>query len=337
MTVRGRYTGPIRKIVPLDYIQWDLTPNLPETVPAEGLMYWNEDDGTLNLGMPGGNVNLQIGQEMIFRARNETGGTLTNGTVVYISGASGKPLVSKADANEANADMTLAITTESIDHNSNGYVTVFGMVRGINTSGWSAGDPLYLSETAGEIVNVAPAKPAHIVRVGYALDSTADGTVLATIQIGSDLSGLHDVSLSSEVHGDVLTYNNDTTLWENHTLTHVGTDAPTSPSTQVVGRIWLDTDESVPDRSTYTLRKLSTSQTLLTTDMIIIATGTITLTLPVSATTDAGKTIWIKNAGTGVITVDGNGAETIDDGADMVLAVHESITVTNDQTEWWII
>ena len=50
-------------------IQWDLTPGT--LTPTEGLMYWNSDDGTLNLGMPGGNVNLQIGQEGLLRVRNE--------------------------------------------------------------------------------------------------------------------------------------------------------------------------------------------------------------------------------------------------------------------------
>ncbi len=120
-------------------------------------------------------------------------------------------------------------------------------------------------------------------------------------------------------------------------LTHVGTDAPTTPSPQVAGRTWLDTDEELPDKSTFTLRSISTSQTLLVTDMIILASGTITLTLPVAATTNAGKTIYIKNISTGVITVDGTGAETVDSDADIELIEHETIRVTTDQTEWWII
>ena len=51
----------------INYLQFDLTPS--DTSISEGKMVWNADDGTLNLGMPGGDVNLQLGQEIILKVK----------------------------------------------------------------------------------------------------------------------------------------------------------------------------------------------------------------------------------------------------------------------------
>lgn len=51
----------------VDWIQFDTT---YVDGFVEGRLQWNSDDGTLEVGMPGGNVNLQIGQETLVRVRN---------------------------------------------------------------------------------------------------------------------------------------------------------------------------------------------------------------------------------------------------------------------------
>ena len=52
-------------------------------------MQWNPDDGTLDIGLPGGTAVLQVGQETQIRVRNEEVDTILNGRVVYASSASG--------------------------------------------------------------------------------------------------------------------------------------------------------------------------------------------------------------------------------------------------------
>ena len=59
----------------------------------------------------------------------------------------------------------------------------------------------------------------------------------------------------------------------------------------------------------------------------IECTGTFTVTLPSAATAGAGFTVTIKNTSTGVITVDGAGAELIDGSANVALGQNDSITV----------
>ncbi len=152
-------------------VQLDITNTLPA---EEGEINWNGEDGTLEVGMPGGNVNLQVGQETLVRVANKTGVDLTNGQVVYISGAQGsRPTVELAIASEISTSHTvIGMLTENISNNGNGYVTVFGLVRGLDTSTFTAGDILWLSSTvSGSYAITEPSPPNHRVKIGYVLFS----------------------------------------------------------------------------------------------------------------------------------------------------------------------
>jgi hypothetical protein len=73
-------------------------------------------------------------------------------------------------------------------------------------------------------------------------------------------------------------------------------------------------------------------------DYVIDCTsGTFTVTLPPSSGR-TGRILIIKNSGAGTITVDGNGAETIDGAATYSLAVqYATIQIMSDGTDWKII
>lgn len=91
-------------------------------------------------------------------ARNETGGSLAAGTLVYISGwdeATLKPLIAKADANASGARARYVLRA-AIANNANGYVHTSYRIEGVNTAGASEGDPVYLSETPGGWTLTAP-------------------------------------------------------------------------------------------------------------------------------------------------------------------------------------
>ncbi len=197
---------------------------------AEGKLAWNSDDGTLQVGMPGGNVSLQIGQEQLIRVRNTTGVQIDNGSLCYVNGASGnKPLVTlaKADA-ESTSSKTIGMLTEDVAHNSNGYLTTFGLVRDIDTSSYSEGDALWLSkDTAGAHTVTRPDAPNHGVFVGYVLRSHATtGIILVKIQNGWELNELHDVNYpTTPADGEVLVWNNSNSRWENKSPVVIGAGA----------------------------------------------------------------------------------------------------------------
>lgn len=183
--VSGQDIG-VSGIDPVNYIQFNVDIVPGAIASNEGKMYWNSTDGTLDIGMPGGNVNLQIGQELHVRAINKQGSQITNGQVVYLDDATGAvPNIKLAKADNLDTIQSLGVATEDIDDNQLGYVTTFGLVRDINTSGCSAGDELFLSSTtAGAFTNVRPTDTPHDVTIGYCLRAHAtEGVILTRIDL----------------------------------------------------------------------------------------------------------------------------------------------------------
>lgn len=136
----------------------------------ESLTFYNNDS----------NISLQIGQEFWVRVKNVSGSTISNGAAVYISGASaGLPTIALAKADAATTANVAGLATESIANNAIGYITAAGMVHGLATNTFSAGDALYLSAaSAGVIVNTVPASPNFKTRIGIVGVSDASvGTV----------------------------------------------------------------------------------------------------------------------------------------------------------------
>jgi hypothetical protein len=199
----------------------------PESTGGVGQLIWNNADGTLDLGLKGGNVTLQVGQEQVVRVVNKTGADLLESQykVVHVSGATGQRLSVKLSlaTNDANSANTIGIVTENIAKNQEGFITTMGQIREINTTGtlqgetWLEGDLLYLSPTiAGNITNIKPQAPYHSVLVGYVEYVHANhGKIFVHIQNGYELEELHNVRITSVQNNDVLQYNSLSSLWVN--------------------------------------------------------------------------------------------------------------------------
>jgi len=159
-----------------------------ECESSEGTLCWSADEGTLSIGMPGGNVTLNVGQEMFLprRVDNKTGDDMTNGQLVYISGGTGNNSsvsLAKADIS-ATAETTIAMLTEDIDDNAKGYATVFGLVRDVDTGDYPSGTILYLSaETAGGYTDALPEHPNYNVKIGTVFRQHASqGSIVINIE-----------------------------------------------------------------------------------------------------------------------------------------------------------
>lgn len=200
-------------------LTFDTTPtNLPT---AAGSMYWDEGNKTPTIVIDT-DVALQLGQEMLALVYNGTGSTITNGSVVAVSGAQGqRPRVVLADADsEALSAPTLGIATEDIANGAEGFVTTFGFVRGINTSAFTAGAPIYLSQTAGQFTATRPAAPAHTVALGWVIKVNASsGEVFVNINNGWELDELHNVLITSPISGNTLIYDASVGVWKNANIT----------------------------------------------------------------------------------------------------------------------
>jgi ribosomal protein L35AE/L33A len=149
--------------------------------------------------------------------RNQTGATVTKGTVVYISGATGNTAtISKAIATtDGTSAQTLGLIKDDIANNGFGYVVVFGRVSGLNTQSLNEGEQLYLSPTvAGGYTTTKPYAPYHLVYVGIVTRShPTQGSIEVRVQNGYELDEIHDVYAQNPQNGDVLQYVSSTGLW----------------------------------------------------------------------------------------------------------------------------
>lgn len=144
---------------------------------AKALSYYNDDP----------DVTVNIGQENLVRVYNNSGSLIPNGHVCYISGGGidDVPVVALAQANAlATSQSTLGICTADTPDGDFGYITTEGIVHGLNTSTYVAGDVLYLSgTTAGHFTKVIPVQPDYDIIVGYVTKADAtDGAIFVQVQ-----------------------------------------------------------------------------------------------------------------------------------------------------------
>ena len=222
-------TGSIENVEKIDFQTVHQTP-----ANVEGRLTWNDTDGTLNLGMKGGAVTLQVGQEEFIRVVNKTGANLLEAEYKVVrvrlrseGGAQGQRLavVNAQAGTETNSATTLGIVTEDIPVNEEGFITTFGKVRNINTTGalqgetWEDGDTLYLSATTpGGLTKDKPISPDHLVIMGYVVYAHANnGIIFVKVDNGYEIDELHNVLINtgSLSNGQLLTWNSGSSVWTN--------------------------------------------------------------------------------------------------------------------------
>jgi hypothetical protein len=191
----------------------------PANAGAVARMQWNNTDGTLDIGLKGGAVTLQVGQEQVARVVNKTGADLLEAQyrAVRVDDAQGQRLAVKlAQADTAaNAKGTLGIVTETIQNNQEGFITLTGQVREINTTGslqgetWADGDALWLSPTtAGGLTNIRPTAPLFKVAVGYVEYAHINhGKIFVRVGEALGFDDLHNMNqTNAETAGQVMTW-----------------------------------------------------------------------------------------------------------------------------------
>ena len=187
--------------------------------------------GNINIGFAGASTDYVAGdgslvpfptvvtqaQNLVTQVYNQTGATLTKGTIVYVNGGHGNlPTVTKAIAtSDLTSAQTYGVVRTDITNNNNGYVTVIGNLDNIDTQAYSAGTQLYLSgTTAGAWTSIKPYAPIHLVYVGIVVRShPTQGVVEIRIQNGYEMDELHNVSAQNPNNGDILQYVSSTSLW----------------------------------------------------------------------------------------------------------------------------
>lgn len=209
-----------RFLTPLSTNHIDFNLTHPSTY-GEGRLYWDGEEGTLNLGMSD-SVQQSVGMEFYMPpVKNNSGVDIPNGSFVMATGAQGDRItIAKAVADGSIAsEYMIGIATMDIPNGAeNGLITVNGTVRDIDTSDWPIGTILYPSSaSAGALTASVGQAPAIKTPVAIVLRQHANtGRIYVRMDIGKHLSNdLNDVQVTSPQDGDTLSYNSSSGIWEN--------------------------------------------------------------------------------------------------------------------------
>lgn len=138
---------------------------------AEGRVFYDSDAKAISYYNDKNDVTINVGQEFVVRVYNDTAAPLYNGRAVHFVGRMGDtPTVRYSRADDASTARVDGVLTSTIQPGGFGYVTQSGFVNGINTTGLSEGQEVYLAtDSDGGFTTTEPnasgAYPFHIGRV----------------------------------------------------------------------------------------------------------------------------------------------------------------------------
>jgi len=236
--------------------------NVPTNNVDTAKMRWDSDLATVVLGL-NDNVPNEIGFKNFWLVKNQTGSTITKGSLVYANGtvgASGRITVDKFISNGSiDAKYLLGITAHDLTDGEDGYVISFGKIRQVNTDTFAAGAILYPSPTvAGVWTDVEPVAPNLDMPIGFCINSSSNnGTIAIRVASGYKLNELHDVSISSPVEKASLYYSGG--LWRDTTAALLVSDTAsmlanyaTKEYADTTGRLYARQDFTNVSSSTLT-------------------------------------------------------------------------------------
>lgn len=263
------------------WMQFDTTPvGFPTGATAHGTLYWDDADRSKTLALvmeDTGDVIQDIGEETFYRVKATA--PITKGQVVMFTGtvgASGGLLGAPATGLTAfQNEYVMGIATQNIATNGWGYVTWFGEVDKVNTTGgaeaWVDGQILYYNPAVpGGLTKNVPVAPNPKVIVASVVHAATNGILFVRPTFGSALGATDsNVEITGLANGDLLQYDGVQQRWENVTPASVIAGAGGAPVTKTAnftvaaGETWLINNKSgssctvtLPTASTNTGRVL---------------------------------------------------------------------------------
>ena len=133
------------------------------------------DTGTVVINTNGG-----IEEALIFKAKNTSGDQILSGSAVRITGISGEvPTVGLANATGSSTMPCFGLAYNTANDNAEIDVVTFGNIKNIDTSGFSAGDIVYVNTGSGEITNAKPKTSSNLLQnIGMVIRSHANNGII---------------------------------------------------------------------------------------------------------------------------------------------------------------
>src|SRR5210317_1338824 len=118
-----------------------------------------------------------------FKAKNDEGAQITKGQAVYIKGLAGDgttPTVGLADANDSAKMPAFGLAFNTANDSAEIQIISVGNLGGLNTSGFSVGDTLFVDTTAGALTDTKPTgESSQLQNIGRVIRSdNGDGVIM---------------------------------------------------------------------------------------------------------------------------------------------------------------
>lgn len=183
-----------------------------------GRFYWDADHDLIEVGL-NSQFSARLPQDEVWSCIAAT--NITKGQLVYASGTSGSSGKIQATPFVANsaipARFLIGIATENAAPGESFHAMRAGILRGVDTSMYTAGQDLWASiTTVGGYQTTAPQAPNQKLSVAFVITShTNVGELAVRISNGFELSIASDTQITSPATNQLLRYNNN--RWENWT------------------------------------------------------------------------------------------------------------------------
>jgi hypothetical protein len=217
-------------VVSSSYIDLDVLANGDIPSHKAGRIFFGEEDGALEVYNEIADFTLQVGQENIIRVYNDSGVDILNGTPVRVSGSQGdrlKIFPATSPNHTSSYDFEnhiIGVATHDIGIGTEGYATTQGIVRGVITNTFSAGDILFLQtgspSTPSEYYrNTPPPFPYDIIQVGYvARSASPNGFIYVSAKEPTHFGNISGLSGSVASTGDLWVYQSNNAWTPTKTL-----------------------------------------------------------------------------------------------------------------------
>jgi len=319
------------------YIQFN---NGSAVTVAAGKQWYDGTTGSWNLGMGGGNITQQVGEELFYYGKASTAITDSPLQIIYQTGtvgASGVVTFAPTIAGITDGNLILGVATENIALNGFGRITTFGVVHGVTTNGtaygetWADGDTIWYNPITGNPTKTKPVAPNVKVQIGTILNAAGGGAGSISVELnhGSVLGGTDsNVQLTSAANGNILTYDGGNGYWKNTDLT-AGTGISVSKSANGV----LTVTNTAPSSGGTVTSVAATGGTgISVTGSPITTSGTLNITNTGVTSAVAGTGISVSGS-TGAVTVTNTAPDqtvAISSGTGIsVTGTYPNFTVTN--------
>jgi hypothetical protein len=297
---------------------------------AAGKMWYDGSTGAWNLGMGGGNITQQVGEEIFVYGKASAAITDSPLQIIYHTGtvgASGVITFAPTIVGITDVNAIVGVATEDLANNAFGRVTAFGTVRGITTNGsafgetWADDDVIWYNPVTGNPTKVEPVAPYIKIQIGTVINAGSGGSGSFHVEIirGSKLGGTDsNVQFGTLVNKDLIQYSTSLGYWTNVTPASVINASSGAPVTKTA-------DFTLAASENWVINNKSGS--------------TCTVTLP-AASSWTGRSVVIKNmqaqlvnsASSNVVPLDSTTTGT----AILLGVVGNWATLVSDGTNWVI-